>query len=126
MASFKVLKSGYSKDLNAVYFQSKKISDIKPAAFQVYDENDEFNQDVVYAKDNTAVYVDDKKINEADVTTFKLLGGNYGSDGRHVFYKTTLVNNAHPASFKVYPHDIGNADAEDGKVKFHEGKKVED
>jgi len=126
VSTFTILKSGYAKDINGVYFQSNKVNGVHAATFRVFDENDEFNQDVVYAKDNNSVYVDDKKINDADVVTFKLLGANYGSDGQCVFYKTKLVKNAHPPSFKVYPHDMGNADAEDGTIKFHEGIKVEE
>lgn len=123
-ASFKVLLSGYSKDRNAVYFQSEKISGVNPAAFEVYKENESFSQDVAYAKDNIFVYVDDKKLIDADVTTFKLLGENYGSDNKHVFYKTQMVNDANPATFNVNPHDVGDADAEDAANKFHEGTKV--
>ncbi len=124
--SFQVLKSGYSKDANAVYFQSKKISGVHPASFQVYQENESFIQDVAYAKDNTSVYVNDKKLTGADVATFTLLGENYSRDSRYVFYKTMIVKDTNPASFTVYPHDIGNADAEEGTTKFHEGVKVPD
>jgi hypothetical protein len=47
-----------------------------------------------------------------------------GSDNRHVFYKTKIIKDAQPAGFRVYPHDVGDADAEDAKFKYHEGKKV--
>lgn len=125
-ATFEVLSAGYSKDKNAVYFQEKKIPGIDPLKFEVLKENETFNQDVDYAKDNSSVYVNDKKIPGADVATFRLLGENYASDSKNVFYKTSLVKAAKPASFKVYPHDMGDADAEDGKTKFHEGIKVRD
>jgi hypothetical protein len=35
-----------------------------------------------------------------------------------------VVKRADPKTFKVYPHDFGNADAEDVKNKFHEGVLV--
>ena len=125
-ATFQVLKSGYSKDKNVVYFNEKKIPGVDPLTFEVFKENESFNQDVDYAKDHTNVYVNDKKIANADAATFKLLGENYASDSKHVFYKTSLVKDARPLSFTVYPHDMGDADAEDGKTKFHEGIKVRD
>ncbi len=123
-STFKVLQSGYSKDKNAIYFKEKKIPGVNPLAFEVFKENESFNQDVDYAKDNASVYVNDKKIPGADVATFKLLGQNYASDNKHVFYKTAIVKDAASASFTVYPHDFGNADAEGGAIKFHEGMKV--
>lgn len=123
-SSFEVLKSGYSKDKNAIYFKEKKMPGTNPATFGVFKENDSYSQDVVYAKDNTGVYVNDKKLPGADVATFNLLGENYGSDNRNVFYKTKIVKNANPASFIVYPHDVGDADAEDGTTKFHEGARL--
>ncbi|MEO6732825.1 MAG: DKNYY domain-containing protein [Ferruginibacter sp.] len=123
-ATFKILEEGYSKDQHAVYFESKRVAGVNPATFEVYKENGVYGHDVNYAKDNAAVYMDDKKLSNADVATFKVLGENYGSDGKHVFYKMTIMKDADPASFRVYPHDVGNADAEDAKNKFHEGIKV--
>lgn len=123
-ATFKILGSGYSKDKAAVYFEAKQVAGANGATFEVYKENESYGQDVVYAKDNLAVYVDDKKIMDADVAAFKVLGENYGSDNKHVFYKTTIVKDAATAGFRVYPHDVGNADAEDLLNKYHEGKKV--
>lgn len=72
------------------------------------------------------MYVNDKKVPGVEVATFKLLGQNYASDNKHVFYKTAIVKDAAPPSFTVYPHDVGNADAEDGTTKFHEGIRVVD
>lgn len=125
-ATFKVLPSGYSKDKNAIYFKEKKIPVVDLFTFEVFKENESFGQDVVYAKDKANVYVNDKKISDANVANFKLLGGNYASDGSHVFYKTFLVKDANPAAFTVYPRDDNDADAEDGTTKYREGKKVMD
>ena len=124
--SFTIMTDGYSKDAGAIYFQSRKVDGADAATFEVYKENGEFGHDVSFARDNATVYMNDKKLKGADVATFKVLGENYGSDNRHVFYKTGIVKNASPDSFKVYPHDFGNADAEDAKSKFHEGIRVKD
>ena len=123
-ASFTILESGYSKDKDAVYFESKKMTGTDAATFEVYKENESYGHDIVYAKDKASVFMDDKKLNEADVAVFKVLGENYGSDNKHVFYKTKIVKGATPSSFKVYPHDFGDADSEDAVNKFHEGVKV--
>lgn len=122
--TFQLLSSGYSKDKGAVYFGSTKISGADEATFEVYEENDSLGHDVVFARDRKFVYIDDKKLSDADVTSFKVLGENYGSDNKHVFYKTNIVKGASPFSFKVYPHDVGNADSEDANNKYHQGKKI--
>ena len=125
-ASFTLLESDYAKDKNNVYFESKKVAGANAATFEVYKDNESFGHDVVYARDNGSVFMDDKKLPEADLTSFKVLGENYASDSKHVFYQTKIVKDASPVSFNVYPHDVGNADAEDSKNKFHEGIKVTD
>lgn len=124
--TFSILPEGYSKDDHAIYFESKKVTDADPKTFVVYRENGEFGHDFAFAHDNAFVYMDDKKLKEADVATFTVLGENYTRDSKHVFYKTSVVKSADPASFKVYPHDFGNADSEDAKHKFHEGILVKD
>ena len=123
-ATFTILESGYSRDKDAVYFESKKIAGIDAATFEIYKDNELYGHDVVFAKDNRSVFMNDKKLSEADVVAFKVLGENYGSDNKHVFYKPKIVKDASPSSFKVYPHDFGDADAEDTTNKFHEGIKV--
>ncbi|MEO5889323.1 MAG: DKNYY domain-containing protein [Ferruginibacter sp.] len=124
--TFKLLPNDYTKDKNTVYFRERKIEGVDPATFEVYKENDEVGHDVVFARDKSVVFMDDKKVKDAEVATFKVLGENYGSDSKYVFYKTRIVKGANPASFKVYPHDVGNADSEDATNKYHEGIKVVD
>jgi len=124
VASFELLEEDYSRDKNAVYFQSRKITNADPASFVVYEENGMFGHDFNYARDKSFVYMDDVQVTAADVKTFKVLGENYGSDYKHVFYKNKIVKGADPQSFNVYPHDFGDADAEDSTSKFHEGVKV--
>lgn len=125
-AAFTVLTDGYSKDADGIYFESQKIDVADPATFEVFKENGDFGHDVSFARDKATVYMNDKAMKGAGVATFKVLGENYGSDKSRVFYQTHIVKNADPETFKVYPHDIGNADAEDAKNKFHEGIPVKD
>jgi hypothetical protein len=124
--TFKILSSGYAMDSGKVYYMSKRMAGVDVASFKVFGENDLSNQDVSYAKDKNTVYMNEKRFTLPDPKTFTILGENYSHDGKNVFYKTATVINARPSSFKVYPHDVGNADAEDLTGKFHEGRKVED
>lgn len=123
-SSFQVLADDYAKDAHTVFFQSKKVIGADAASFEVYPENESFGHDVVFAKDKGNVFMNDKKLNNADLANFKVLGENYASDLKQVFYKENMVKYADPKTFEVYPHDMGNADAEDALNKFHEGVKL--
>lgn len=122
--SFKVLGDGYSKDLHAVYFEANKIAAADAATFELFKDNEAGMEQFHYAKDKASVFIDDKKISGADVGSFKILTLGYAIDSKQVFYKTTLVKNASPASFKTYPHGYGDEDAEDANNKFLAGKRV--
>ncbi|QHT66844.1 hypothetical protein GXP67_09325 [Rhodocytophaga rosea] len=124
IASFQVLKNGYSKDQNAVYFETQKIAGVDVTSFELYAANDSLTQDFYYARDKASVYWQHKQVKQADVNSFKVLGHGYGSDHTHVFYKTTILTGADPNSFTVYPHGFGDADAEDSRNKYNEGKMV--
>lgn len=123
-ATFTILGSGYSKDRETVYFEGERISGADVATFELYKENESSVEDFSYARDKAAVFINQLKIKGADVLTFKVLTLGYGSDSRHVFYKSSLVKDASPASFKVYPHTYDDADAEDARNKYLKGEKL--
>ena len=123
--TLKLLSHGYATDKTNVFKGAKKITSADALSFVVYKENDSFNDEFIYTKDNTSVFYNDKKLIGVDLATFKPLGNNYGCDNKHVFYKTAIMKNAQPANFKVYPHDIGDADAEDKMNKYNQGKRVQ-
>ena len=123
-ASFSVLQNGYSKDKNAVYIHAKKITGAHPASFAVLKDDGRLTQDDYYSSDDLAIYWFDKKLTGAHKTGFTPLGHGYATDGKNIFYKTAVLPHADAGSFKVYPHDVGDADAEDATTKYHSGKKV--
>ena len=61
---------------------------------------------------------------EVDAASFKALGLGYATDGRHIYFHTSIVKNADPATFKVNELKYGDTDAEDAVNKYLEGKKV--
>ena len=79
----------------------------------------------MYAKDKNGIYVNEKYFSETDVATFKILNEKYTLDKNGVYYHMKKVKNADPLSFKVFPHFMGNADAEDKNHLFGEGEVVE-
>lgn len=122
--TFQILDEDYSKDKGNVYFQERKIAGGDAETFEVFKENGLYGHDVNYAKDKHFVYMDDKKMKGLDITSFRVLGENYACDNQHVFYKTGIVKDADPATYNVYPHDMGDADSEDKSNKYHEGTRV--
>jgi hypothetical protein len=126
MGSFQVLKNGYARDKNTIYFEKVKIPDADVLSFESYPENDSLTMGFYYAHDKTSVFWQDKKVKQADINSFKVLSHGYGADKQYVFYAADVVVQADPKTFTVYPHGFGNADSEDARNKFFEGKKVVD
>ena len=122
--SFSVIGNRFSKDKNHVYMESKVLKDADAATFMIvpHDENslDEFN----YTKDKNHAFWKDKMLGELDISAFKALGLGYATDGKHIYFHASIVKNADPATFKIYEHGYGDADAEDVKNKYLEGEKV--
>ncbi len=123
-ASFSILESGYCKDNQAVFIRSKKITGADPATFAIFKDDGQLTQDDYYSSDKDNVYWLDKKLTNADRAHFKPLGHGYGTNGKQIFYKTSVMPQADPNTFKVYPHDVGDADAEDAATKYHSGKRI--
>ncbi len=122
--SFQILKNGYARDKSNVYFTYKKIVGADLASFETYTENELLMGEFYYARDKASVFLNEKVLTGADVASFKPLTLGYGSDTHHVFYHAQIVKNASPASFQVYPHAVGDADAEDAQHRYLEGVKV--
>lgn len=123
-ASFQVLSHGFSKDLHNVYFRSAKLANADAASFTVYKENDEYTEFDHYAHDKDNIFFANSMLAQANLRLFNILGLGYASDGNQVFFKSSIVKDADVKSFKVYPHGMGDADAEDASHKYSQGKKV--
>lgn len=123
-ASFSVLANGYAKDKNAVYLQAKRIAGADPASFELFKPGGEYVSEDFYSKDKQGIYWMDKKIITGDNPAFAPLGNGYAADGKQVWFKTATISGADANTFKVYPHDVGDADAEDAATKYHSGKKI--
>jgi len=118
--SFSVLGNGYSKDKNHVYIEAKVLVGADPVSFTTFTQEGSL-EDVNYTKDNKHAFYKDKMLKEVNIESFKILGLGYATDGKRVYFHTSTVKNADPATFKVYEHGFGDADAEDAKHKYSEG-----
>ena len=122
--SFELISNGYAKDNNRVYFRNNIVEKADPSSFKTFNENENSMGETVYAKDKNGIYVNDKHFAEADGATFKVLNEKYSMDKNGVYFRMKKVKNADLSSFKVYPHFMGNTDAEDQNHKYADGKIV--
>lgn len=124
-ASFQQIGFGYTKDAQHVFFQDLQVAGADPQTFVPFKENENAMGPTAYARDNNNIYVNEKTFAGADAATFKILDEKYTSDKNGVYYFGKKVKNADPGTFKVFPHFVGNADAEDKNHQYGEGKVVE-
>ena len=124
-ASFELIGDGYSKDAQHVYFRSGKVAGADPQTFALFKENENSLGSGVYARDKNAIYVNEKPLAGVDAATFKILNEKYCADKNGVYFDAKKVKNADPNTFQVYPHFMGDADAEDKNHKYGDGKVVE-
>lgn len=122
--SFELISYGYAKDNNRVYFRDKIVEKADPSSFKTLNENENAMGETVYAKDKNGIYVNDKHFAEADAATFKVLNEKYSMDKKGVYFRMKKVKNVDRSSFKVYPHFMGDTDAEDQNHKYADGKIV--
>ena len=122
---FELLGHRYAKDKNSVYFEDKKIAGADPQTFALFPENEHSLGSVLYAKDKNGVYLNEKAFAAADAPTFRVLNEKYSLDKNGVYCNMKKVKNADPNTFKVYPHYMGDADAEDQYRKYGDGKAVD-
>lgn len=122
--SFSIVGNDFSKDKNGVYFKTQSLKGADAATFRLIPPNENAPDEFYYAKDKDHVFWNDKMFGEIDMAGFKVLGLGYATDGKYIYYHTTIVKDANPSTFKIYEHGYGDADAEDAKNKYLEGLKV--
>ncbi|MBP9210808.1 MAG: DKNYY domain-containing protein [Saprospiraceae bacterium] len=124
-ATFQLINAPYSKDHQHIFFEKLAIAKADPLTFELFPENEASSGDTYYAKDKDHIFVNDVIFSGADASSFKILDEKYCLDKNGVYFKMKKLKGADPSSFKVYPHYIGDADAEDNKHKYGDGKVVE-
>lgn len=124
-STFELISYGYAKDRQHVFFRNVIVDKADPSTFTAFTENENSMGETVYAKDKQSIFINDKRFPEADIATFKILDEKYTIDKNGVYFRMKKVKNADLLSFKVFPHFIGDADAEDKNHRYGEGKVVE-
>lgn len=124
-AAFVVLGSSYARDDRSVFFQERRIPGADPGSFTLFNDNERSRGDVYYAQDKDHIYVNDAPFTGVDRTSFRILDEKYTVDKHAVYYRMKRMPQADPVTFKVFPHYMGDADAEDKDRRYGDGKVVE-
>lgn len=122
-ATFAIVGNDFSKDKNHVFLGANILAGADAATFIIPPHEDSLD-DLNYSKDKYQVYWKGKKFPVTDVAAFNPLELDYATDGRNIYYAGKTVKNADPATFKIYDHGYGEADAEDAKGKYLKGVKL--
>ncbi|MBK6628639.1 MAG: DKNYY domain-containing protein [Flavobacteriales bacterium] len=122
---FVLLGSGYARDGRSVFFRGRHVAGADPATFTLFAENERSSGEVLYAQDTGHIYVNDMPFEGVDRATFRILDEKYTVDINGVYFRMQRVHGADPLTFKVYPHYLGEADAEDKDHRYGDGNVVE-
>lgn len=97
--TFKILNKGYSKDINNVYYLSEPIQGANPKAFNALSDS--------YATDGKNVYYGNKAIKGADLLTFEAINDYpfYSKDKNGVYYNGVKIPSADSKTFEVLDYE---------------------
>ena len=106
--TFHVLNELYAKDVNSVFYTEGQIKDADAETFSAFDADDEGGLRS-YAKDKNNVYHrvftigKPVVVRKADPNSFRAVGRGYGIDAKSVFYESTRLKGADPATWSLLP-----------------------
>lgn len=123
--SFVVLKHGYAKDKNNVYYKGDVLRFVDPASFKLKGKKEELIEELPesgYFKAESDVFYNGKKVKGVfTVKAFKDLGDGYAIDTFDAYYKGVKIDGAHASGFK----NLGNGYAKDSFHTYFLGKMTE-
>jgi hypothetical protein len=123
--SFQLINPPYSKDHQYIFYENSILVKADPATFELFRENENSLGETYYARDKNKIFINEYVFEKADVATFRIFNEKYCSDKNGVYFRSKKIKTADITSFKVYPHFIGNADAEDKNHKYGDGNIVD-
>jgi hypothetical protein len=122
LVTFNVIKNGYAKDRNNIYYNGIKINNVDYNSFKIIEPSN-LNSDpywdwikAYYSKDNYHVFIGDKIILNADVYSFVLIEGRFTKDHNHVYHVGKAISD-NPESFQIL--DYKSRYAKDKEYAFY-------
>jgi DKNYY family len=123
-ASFQILKAGYTRDANKLFFEGQLFPVKDVSSFEMLEYG--------FARDRISGYYQQTIIPSSDGGSFAVLDNHYSKDKAHVFYSYSDLNTspvmlrhkrldgAMPDSFTV----LDSGYAKDAKRSYHTGKPL--
>lgn len=102
-----------------VEFKKSKLNNSDPITFV---EIENRYSDIAYGADHNNIYRESQKVNVTNPCLFTLLGQEYSTDKKHIFYEGKVLRNADPATFQTFVTSSG-IDAKDAHNFYYKGKK---
>ena len=132
VASFEPLDGGFARDRERAYYDREPIPGSHGASFAMVDP-----ADGGYARDRLRVVHGHVEINApgrgphsvvrvlqgARLSTFRVLGAHYASDGQQVWHRGQKLVDADAASFELLPQASDQADARDARGHYLRGQR---
>lgn len=123
--TFRVLKYGYAKDKNNVYYKGDILRFVDPVSFKLKGKKDNATDELPetgYYKADGVVFYNGKTVKGVfTVSNFKDLGDGYAIDTFNAYYKGVKIEGAHASGFK----NLGKGYAKDSFHTYFYGKKTE-
>ncbi|MFP2911498.1 DKNYY domain-containing protein [Pyxidicoccus sp. 3LFB2] len=121
-ATFKPMRKGnhgYGEDKNGIYFHEKRIQGADRDSFTI------LTGGAYWSKDKGAVFYGASALPGVDASKFRLLGPNYGTDGRSVYGIGRLLEGADPETFEVVTKDGTMAKDKNAWYRLEERGRME-
>ena len=123
--TFRILKHGYAKDKNSVYYKGDILKFVDPISFKLKGRNDNSADELPetgYYKATDDVFYNGKKVKGVfTVRDFKDLGDGYAIDTFNAYYKGLKIEGARASGFK----NLAKGYAKDSFHTYFYGKKTE-
>lgn len=113
-ATFQVLKNGYARDKEYVYYGDSKFANDPDDSFMLLKPP--------YSKTNKAVFLNNDVISGALPDSFEILSLGYAKDEQSIFYRDRKVNGADTVTFKVLGRGLSSDDRDYGSSPYYYAK----
>jgi hypothetical protein len=118
-------KQGLGRDKSDYYLRHTPLQVRDRASFQVLGETVGGKEHHIWARDRFDYYVDTQATPIADSNSFEVIQSWYAKDSKQVYFGTTVLAHADPASFQGIGGEAGEF-AKDAKHVYWQGNIVED
>lgn len=123
VSTYMRINGNYTKDKNHVYYNYKVIEGADPASFVVPKKKPGTFANICLAHDDKDYYYMSKPMHVADYDSFRVLGDMYSCDSLCVYYKSSIIDGADPATMRIIDGEYGMA--QDRHCVYYHGKATD-